>query len=77
VVIATNQGRSAGTAREDAVIFGASLHDILDRSSFTTKGGLCVPYVLHRLFTEISRKGECYQCVRSQGIADVAWQYRF
>ncbi|KAI9287676.1 Rho GTPase activation protein [Umbelopsis sp. AD052] len=62
VVVSPDQfGTVSGS--ENALIFGASLHDILERAPFTTKGRLCIPYVLHRCFSEISKKG-----IRSEGL---------
>ncbi|KAG2180817.1 hypothetical protein INT43_008396 [Umbelopsis isabellina] len=59
-VITTDQFNAT---KEDATIFGAPLKEILERSSFSTKGGLCIPYVLHRCFTEIAKKG-----IKSEGL---------
>jgi hypothetical protein len=56
VVISPDQFGGGGDPA-NALIFGASLHDILERAPFTTKGRLCIPYVLHRCFSEISKKG--------------------
>jgi hypothetical protein len=57
VVISPDQFAQSGPAPEKSLIFGASLHEILERAPFTTKGGLCIPLVLHRCFSEISKKG--------------------
>ncbi|KAH8555835.1 Rho GTPase activation protein [Umbelopsis sp. PMI_123] len=63
VVISPDQFAQSGPAPEKSLIFGASLHEILERAPFTTKGGLCIPLVLHRCFSEISKKG-----IRSEGL---------
>jgi len=58
VVVISSEQFGCGADPENALIFGASLHDILKRAPFTTKGRLCIPYVLHRCFSEISKKGK-------------------
>ncbi|KAI8583453.1 hypothetical protein K450DRAFT_196217 [Umbelopsis ramanniana AG] len=67
VVVSPDQFGSVADP-ENALIFGASLHDILERAPFTTKGRLCIPYVLHRCFSEISKKALADITISALGI---------